>query len=233
MTKKSRPQSYPQPINHSPSHSTFLLFTIPMPLLKPRLPISSLLRPHSHQSCIRYISMTKTKMASAPAVAAEKKQINLLRGWPNPSLLPTPLISAASQTALSNPDISIPGLLYGPDPGYQPLREEISRWMGRFYSGTSASSSNLAEDPERICITGGASQNLACVLQVFSDPVRTKVWMVAPCYFLACRIFGDAGLTVRAVGEGSEGVDLEGLERRLIESEKEDRGKVRFFLYLI
>jgi hypothetical protein len=28
-------------------------------------------------------------------------------------------------------------------------------------------------------------------------------------------------------------VDLEGLERRLIESEKEDRGKVRFFLYLV
>ena len=105
--------------------------------------------------------------------------------------------------------------------------------MGRFYSGTSASSSHLVEDPERICITGGASQNLACVLQVFSDPVRTKVWMVAPCYFLACRIFGDAGLTVRAVGEGTEGVDLEGLERRLIESEKEDRGKVRFFLYLV
>ena len=58
------------------------------------------------------------------------------------------------------------------------------------------------------------------------------MWMVAPCYFLACRIFGDAGLTVRAVGEGSEGVDLEGLERRLIESEKEDRGKVRFFRIL-
>jgi DNA-binding transcriptional MocR family regulator len=166
--------------------------------------------------------MTKNKMASTPAVAKEKRQINLLRGWPNPSLLPTPLISAASQTALSNPDISIPGLLYGPDPGYQPLREEISRWMGRFYNAASPS----LGDPERICITGGASQNLACVLQVFSDPVRTRVWMVAPCYFLACRIFGDAGLRVRAVGEGSEGVDLEGLERRLIESEEEDRGKV-------
>lgn len=164
-------------------------------------------------------------MAPTPAVAKEKKQINLLRGWPNPSLLPIPLISAASQTALSNPDISIPGLLYGPDPGYQPLREEISRWMGRFYS-YSGTSGSQEEDPERICITGGASQNLACVLQVFSDPVKTRVWMVAPCYFLACRIFGDAGLRVGAVGEGSEGVDLEGLERRLIESEEEDRGKL-------
>lgn len=77
-------------------------------------------------------------------------------------------------------------------------------------------------DAERICITGGASQNLACVLQVYSDPLRTRVWMVAPCYFLACRIFGDAGLRVRAVGEGDEGVDLEALERGLEEAERED-----------
>jgi len=84
MTKKSRPQNYSQPINHSPSQPTFLLFTIPMPLLKPRLPISSLLRPHSHQSSFRYISMTKTKMASAPAVATGKQQINLLSYPPPP-----------------------------------------------------------------------------------------------------------------------------------------------------
>ena len=46
--------------------------------------------------------------------------------------------------------------------------------------------------------------------------------MVAPCYFLACRIFEDAGLRCRAVGEGSEGIDLVGLERGLVESERED-----------
>ena len=67
-----------------------------------------------------------------------KKQINLLRGWPNPSLLPTQLIANASQKALSNPEISIPGLLYGPDPGYEPLREEIAGWMGRFYGAGKA-----------------------------------------------------------------------------------------------
>jgi len=78
---------------------------------------------------------------------------------------------------------------------------------------------------ERICITGGASQNLACVLQVFSDPLRTRVWMVAPCYFLACRIFGDAGLKVNAIGEGDEGVDLVALEQGLEEAEKGERGE--------
>lgn len=62
------------------------------------------------------------------------------------------------------------------------------------------------------------------MLQVFSDPLKTRVWMVAPCYFLACRIFGDAALKVRAVGEGDEGVDLEALERGLEEAEKGDEG---------
>ncbi|KAF4629950.1 hypothetical protein G7Y89_g8195 [Cudoniella acicularis] len=148
-------------------------------------------------------------------VSPPKKQINLLRGWPHPSLLPTPAITAAANAALSNPSVSTPGLLYGPDPGYQPLREEIGSWLSRFFGGKA--------DAERICITGGASQNLACVLQVFSDPTVTKVWMVAPCYFLACRIFDDAALEVRAVGEGKEGVDLEQLEKYLVtEDEKRD-----------
>jgi DNA-binding transcriptional MocR family regulator len=176
---------------------------------------------------------TMTKMTSSPK---KQNQINLLRGWPNPSLLPTPLIAAASQAALSDPSISVPALLYGPDPGYQPLREEIAHWMEDFYSpspshagGPGVESAGGRADAERICITGGASQNLACVLQVFSDPARTTVWMVAPCYFLACRIFMDAGLKPRAVGEGSEGIDLEALERGLRESEREGEGKVSAF----
>jgi hypothetical protein len=45
--------------------------------------------------------------------------------------------------------------------------------------------------------------------------------MVAPCYFLACRIFEDAGLRTRAVGEGAEWVYLEALEKGLEECEKE------------
>ena len=141
-----------------------------------------------------------------------KKQINLLRGWPNPSLLPTVAIQAAAQAALSDPAISTPGLLYGPDPGYQPLRESISSWLSRFYGNPLQDGETAADRAERICITGGASQNLACMLQVFTDPLYTRAWMVAPCYFLACRIFDDSGLKMTAVGEGEEGVDLKALE---------------------
>ena len=75
-------------------------------------------------------------------------------------------------------------------------------------------------EEENICITGGASQNLACVLQVFTDPLVTSVWMVAPSYFLAETIFENSGLKVRGVREGDGGVDVEGLERMMREVER-------------
>lgn len=150
-----------------------------------------------------------------------KKSINLLRGWPNASLLPASQLASAAQVALTTPSIYTPGLLYGPDPGYQPLREEISRWLADFYSPSLSSSlPPVPANPENICITGGASQNLACILQVFSDPIYTKnVWIVAPCYFLACRIFEDSGFAgkLRAVPEDEGGIDLTYLEKCLEE----------------
>ncbi|KAL8773345.1 MAG: hypothetical protein Q9209_001739 [Squamulea sp. 1 TL-2023] len=149
----------------------------------------------------------------------EKPPINLLRGWPNASLLPAAQIKAASVSALSDVDVSTPGLLYGPDPGYQPLRESIAEWLSRFYK-------EHLKAPiyaERICITGGASQNLACILQVFSDPVYTRyIWMVSPTYFRVCPIFEDNAFAgrLRSVPEDDEGIDVEFLRQRLHEEEQ-------------
>ena len=144
--------------------------------------------------------------------------INLMRGWPASSLLPTNLIKHAAAACLSNPQIADAGLSYGPDPGYEPARVAIAKWLTEAYSRKTPS---LAEN---ICITGGASQNLGNVLSVYTDPAYTRViWIVAPAYFLAYRIFEDAGFSgkLRAVAEDEEGVDLEMLERGLMESERE------------
>lgn len=193
-----------------------------------------------------FLKYTSRHFSSAPKMPPfQTTGINLLRGWPNPSLLPAKQLLTASQNALSDPETYVPGLLYGPDPGFQPLRESISQWLGGFYSPTTRRllldweggvdrgvQSEGKEHAERICITGGASQNLANVLLVYSDPQVTTVWIVAPCYFMACNIFDDAGCVMRAVGEGNEGVDLQVLEKGLKEAKAEGEKKVSLVSFI-
>lgn len=147
----------------------------------------------------------------------QRSLINLLRGWPNHSLLPTTQIKAAAVAALSDASVSTPALLYGPDPGYEPLRESIARWLSRFYQLDAAVGAN------RICITGGASQNLACLLQVFSDPLYTRnIWLVSPTYFRVCPIFHDNAFhgRLRSVPEDEQGIDIDFLRQRLREADR-------------
>ena len=150
--------------------------------------------------------------APPPEPAMPSEPINLMRGWPAPALLPSQLIAKAASHALSDPSIFTPGLLYGPDPGYEPAREAIASWLTDFYRPKQAVESS------RLCITGGASQNLGCILDVFTDPGHTRaIWIVAPAYMLAFRIFDDAGFAgrMRGVPEDEEGVDLPYLRREM------------------
>lgn len=183
----------------------------------------------------------------------EKKPINLLRGWPSPSLLPVAQLRDATQRALADPEVYEPGLQYGPDPGYEPLRQALAVWLSEFYTFTSSSPSASASasasagdgdkmaqythppDAARIAITGGASQSVAALLQGFTDAsegATRAVWIAAPCYFLGCRIFSDAGFAprdrrLRAVPEDDEGIDVGVLERGMRELDKEEEGEGR------
>lgn len=146
-----------------------------------------------------------------------KDIIDLFRGHPSPSLLPMTALAAASTTVMACPEIQAQALMYGPDEGYAPLRQHVAGWLTSFYQPTDPISA------DRICITGGASQNLACILQVYSDPIYTRnVWMVAPTYFLACRMMDDAGFTgrMRGIPEDESGLDLGYLRQGLIASEE-------------
>ncbi|KAK0832713.1 Valine--pyruvate aminotransferase, partial [Friedmanniomyces endolithicus] len=70
---------------------------------------------------------TKANLPPPPPTThnAASPPINLMRGWPNPSLLPADLIREAANKALSDTTTATAGLLYGPDPGYEPCREAI------------------------------------------------------------------------------------------------------------
>jgi DNA-binding transcriptional MocR family regulator len=117
---------------------------------------------------------------------------------------------------LKNQTIAYPAMCYGPDSGDPRLRKNVAQWLTNFYQPADA----VVED--RVCITGGASQNLACLLQVYTDPAFTRnVWIVAPAYMLSFRIFEDAGFheKLRAVPEDDEGIDIEYLRQQIKKSE--------------
>ncbi|RAK79182.1 aminotransferase-like domain-containing protein [Aspergillus fijiensis CBS 313.89] len=141
--------------------------------------------------------------------------INLQKGSPHPSLLPATQLRSAAATVLSNPSLYIPALDYGDEAGYRPLRANIAQWLTEFYAPA------RPIPTERICITGGASQNLACILQVFTDPRHTvAVWLPEPTYHLVFTMFRDAGLgdRLRAVPEDGEGMQVGELERGIADA---------------
>lgn len=108
--------------------------------------------------------------------------------WPNKSLLATHLLDEATQKVLTSSELVFSAMSYGQDQGHPRLRKHLATWLTQFYQPADP----VSED--RLCITGGASQNLACLLQAFTDPLYTQnIWIVAPAYALSFRIFDDAG----------------------------------------
>jgi aspartate/methionine/tyrosine aminotransferase len=113
-------------------------------------------------------------------------------------------------------------IFLGPDWGDERLRQALAKWLTDFYSPATPI------DVDRLSITGGASQNLGCLLQTFTDPVYTRnIWIVAPAYMLAFRIFDDSGFNgkLRAVPEDDEGLDIEFLQTAIEKSEQEAKSK--------
>jgi len=166
---------------------------------------------------LRPSSSTMTNFSDFSGVSHIKPQINLLRGWPHPSLLPVASLQKAASNVLASPDVFVPGLQYGADAGHEPLRSAIASWLTSFYQPVQPTTS------ERLAITGGASQNLGCVLQAYSDPVYTRrIWCVAPAYMLAFRTFEDAGFAgkMRSVPEDHDGCDVRFLEREIAKVEE-------------
>ena len=182
---------------------------------------TALLRPLHRRICIVIRTGYRRYRTSQDQMSAPL--IDLLCGYPAPSLLPAALLQPSTARVLSNPTVAQPALLYGPDPGYDPLRHALASWLTSFYQPRSGKISH-----KRIAITGGASQSLGNILSVYTDPEYTrKIWIVVPAYYLSFRIFEDAGFRnvgtrkkLAPVPEDEEGLDVEYLRQRMIETEE-------------
>ena len=155
-------------------------------------------------------------------------QINLQLGWPSAELFPAAELKSGANEVLSSFESAKAALIYGPNPGIPALRKQVARWLGTVYFGTAAGAAAI--DPARICIAGGASQNLSNILLRFTDPTYTRnIWMVEPTYFLACPVFEDCGYAgkLRGVPEDDEGIDLAFLRAGLATAELEAAAAAR------
>jgi DNA-binding transcriptional MocR family regulator len=146
--------------------------------------------------------------------------INFLWGKPAPSLLPiTQLAQASHQLLLNDTAAAVENLEYGDALGCLRLRKQVSCLLNLFYHYQKS-----RVDSTNICITAGASFALPTILNVLTDSAITKcIWVVSPCFYMACRMFEDVGFAgkIKAVPERGDGsVDVEALDQAMREVEE-------------
>ncbi|KAI5776714.1 pyridoxal phosphate-dependent transferase [Geopyxis carbonaria] len=157
-------------------------------------------------------SSSSSNLASIASFTS-RNPINLRKSCQSPRLLPAASLVYASKAVLADPFAYADALMYGPDLGCMRLREELAAWLTSVYCPA-----DEAMSVDDVCVTGGASQNLAAICQKFTDPVYTRaVWLVTPSSVHRCGIFEDNGLEgkLRFVPEDEEGIDIGVLEASL------------------
>lgn len=121
--------------------------------------------------------------------------IDLGIGQPQLETLPHELLRDAAQRTLTGEDNSL--LNYGPVRGDGHFRLALAEFLSRGYG--------ISVEPSSLMATGGASQALAMLATTLARP-GDVVLVEEPTYFLAHKIFADAGLDVVGVEIGAEGL---------------------------
>ena len=179
------------------------------------------------QSSILGLSRPRQTFSSMGIGMAQKPTIDLQKGWPNPELIPIQQMYEGTSGVLLDQIMAKEALQYQPLRGYQPLLDSLARMLSSFYQ-----SHCQPINPERLMVTGGASPGFVNIIQKFSDPQWTRaIWMVAPTYFLACRMLEDAGFRgkLHAVPEDEEGICTKELERMLQKSESRSDSQTKVY----
>ena len=167
-----------------------------------------------------YCLHTPDTMSNAPDAGAGQQ--DFIKGWPHPSLLRRPELQAALAESFAKAlaDDAASCLNYG--------TKEDGAWMLGHPTFLNALAEFLsaeygrAVDPATLMSTGGGSMGTDLCCRVHAA-AGDYVVCEAPTYYLAHQMFRERGLNLREVDIQPDGMDLDALERTVVELE----GKVK------
>jgi 2-aminoadipate transaminase len=145
--------------------------------------------------------------------------ISFAPGFPAPELFAWEEFRDVAQSVLSGSDPSV--LQYGSTRGYRPLVEALAQIL---------SERGIAATPEEILVTTGSQQALDLTARVFIDP-GSVVLVELPTYTGGITAFNNAQATLVGVGQDSDGIDLEDLDR--VTARERAAGRRIAFLYVV
>jgi DNA-binding transcriptional MocR family regulator len=125
-------------------------------------------------------------------------------GQPSPSLLPLMLLRKAAADRLNGDDAAV--LAYGAEQGNGFFRAALAGFLSEHYRFPVAA--------DQLFVTTGASVGLDLLCTLFAKPGDT-IFVEAPSYFLALRIFADHHLKIISLPMDADGLILEALEEKL------------------
>ena len=140
--------------------------------------------------------------------------ISFAGGFPDSAMFDVEGIREASARALSEEPAG--ALQYGATEGYNPLREELARFMG---------SKGVALGPEELIVTTGSQQALDLIGKTLVDP-GARVIVEAPTFLATIQCFRLYGAQVVGAPIDADGVQVDRLEALIAEHQPR-------FVYLI
>lgn len=138
--------------------------------------------------------------------ASRTDMISFAGGLPAPELFDVAGLRAAANEALDRDPVG--SLQYSATEGHAGLRARLSELMA-------ARGAPVA--PEDLIVTTGSQQGIDIASRVFLDPGDTVV-VERPTYLAALQIFNLYGVRLRCVEVDRDGLDVDGLERAIVES---------------
>jgi 2-aminoadipate transaminase len=151
---------------------------------------------------------------------AQPGSISLAGGIPDPDSLPVEQIRKAYLTVLEREPAR--ALEYGPVEGYPTLRHYVATQI--------CAEPGVDMQVENVTLTSGSSHSLSNIVDAFVDP-GDVILVEQPTFLGALRTFLSSGAEVVGVPMDSDGLEVDRLESKLAEFQRDGR-KVKF-LYTI